>query len=166
MGMIAPVAVDHRQRVLRALGVVPYVRRARRQVVDDAPVGSTGNAALPPATEGSCPCVLVLPEGCTERQQRLLARVMQALGEGFAQAPRVVVTGDELREPALHASAYLAFGEAQARALGRSLPAAVMADAEVLLLDDPRTLLQADGKRRLWQAVCGLRRHWRRSAAG
>lgn len=166
MNMAALSTVDHRQRVLRALGVTPYVRRARHGMVDDAPAGGVVNPAVPQAVAGSCPCVLVLPEGCTQRQQHLVTRVMRALGEGFAQAPRVIVTGGELHQPVPPASAYLAFGESQARALGRSLPAAVMAAAEVLLLDDPHALLQADGKRRLWQAIGGLRRHWRKLAAG
>lgn len=166
MSMAASTVADHRQRVLRALGVVPYVRRARQKTVADTPAGAAGNVAMPPTVAGLLPCVLVLPEGCTERQQHLLARVMQALGKGFARAPSVVVAGRDLHEPVPHASAYLVFGEAQARALGRSLPTAVMTAAEVLLLDDPQALLQGDGKRRLWQAIGGLRRHWRKTAAG
>lgn len=151
-----PLAAGRRQRILRALGVTPYALRERREV--DALPASKGDGT------GPVSCVLVMPEGCTERLQRLVMRVMQALGDGFAGAPRTVVKAGDLDAPVPTASAYLAFGETQARALGRSLPAAVMAAAEVLLLDEPQALLEAGGKRRLWQAVSGLRRHWRETA--
>lgn len=152
-----PLAAGRRQHILRALGVTPYVLRGRREA-DVLPAASEGDRA------GPVSCVLVMPEGCTERLQRLVMRVMQALGDGFAGAPRAVVKAGDLDAPVPTASAYLAFGETQARALGRSLPAAVMAAAEVLLLDEPQALLEAGGKRRLWQAVSGLRRHWRETA--
>ncbi len=150
-------AVEHRQRVLHALGVTTYVLRAR-----PGDARTPASATVPDAA--ACRCVLVLPEGATEDQQHFLDRVMQALGGDFAGARRVVVTAGELHGPVPEASAYLAFGEAQARALGRSLPAVTAAAAEVLLLDEPQALRGGDGKRRLWQAVRGLRRHWRDTA--
>ncbi|HET8553550.1 MAG TPA: hypothetical protein VFL78_01895 [Rhodanobacteraceae bacterium] len=156
MSASMPLAAGRRQHILRALGVTPYALRGRREV-DALPVPEGDGA-------GPVSCVLVMPEGCTERLQRLVMRIMQALGDGFAGAPRVVVKAGDLDAPAPAASAYLAFGETQARALGRSLPTAVMAAAEVLLLDEPQALLEAGGKRRLWQAVSGLRRHWRETA--
>lgn len=158
MNTSMPHAVDHRQRILQALGVMPLALRRRQATMVEPPE----NHAM--GTIGSTPCVLVMPEGGTERQQRLVMQAMQALGGGFARAPRMTVKAGELDEPVPPASAYLVFGESQARALGRSLPTAVMAAAEVLLLDEPQTLLEAAGKRRLWQAVSGLRRHWRETA--
>lgn len=158
MNASMPHAADHRQRILQALGVMPLALRRRQAATAEPPENRIMGAV------GSTPCVLVMPEGGNERQQRLVTRAMQALGGGFARAPRVVVKAGELDEPVPPASAYLAFGDAQARALGRSLPTAVMAAAEVLLLDEPHILLEAAGKRRLWQAVGGLRRHWRKTA--
>ena len=58
-----------------------------------------------------------------------------------------------------HAPAYLVFGQAQAHALGRALPASVMRDAHIVLADTPAEILaQANSKRRLWQALRTLRR--------
>ncbi|HET6588263.1 MAG TPA: hypothetical protein VFG67_10905 [Oleiagrimonas sp.] len=156
MNTSMPLAAGRRQHILRALGVTSYALRGHRGV--DALPSSEGDDT------GPVSCVLVMPEGCTERLQRLVMRVMQALGGGFAGAPRAVVKAGELETPVPPASAYLAFGEAQARALGRSLPTEVMTAAEVVLLDEPQALLEAGGKRRLWQAVSGLRRHWRETA--
>lgn len=154
-----PLAAGRRQHLLRALGVTPLALRGRREP-DAVPITEGRQDDV----SGPAVCVLVMPEGCTERLQRLVVRVMQALGRGFAGAPRAVVKAGELDTPVPAASAYLAFGEAQARALGRNLPTAIMAAAEVVLLDEPQALLEAGGKRRLWQAVGGLRRHWRETA--
>jgi ABC-type uncharacterized transport system ATPase subunit len=53
----------------------------------------------------------------------------------------------------------LTFGQAQAQALGRQLPLAVMQQAHIVLVDEPRVVLTAaSGKRRLWMAMRGLRR--------
>ena len=58
-----------------------------------------------------------------------------------------------------HAPAYLVFGQAQAHALGRALPAQVMRDAHIVLADAPADILaQSVAKRRLWQALRTLRR--------
>jgi len=57
------------------------------------------------------------------------------------------------------AQAYLVFGEAQAHALGRALPAAVMHQAQIVLADEPALVLtSADAKRRLWNALRSVRR--------
>jgi len=55
--------------------------------------------------------------------------------------------------------AYLVFGQAQAHALGRELPAAVMNQAQIVLADEPsQVLANGGGKRRLWTALRQLRR--------
>ena len=57
------------------------------------------------------------------------------------------------------ALAYLVFGEAQAHALGRALPAAVMHQAQIVLADEPAWCWRSAGaKRRLWSALRSLRR--------
>ena len=136
----------HRTRVLRALGVVPWRRRAMA-------------AVEPPATmelPSSTSVVVVLPQGCTVRELDLLGRALCAFGPNLARAPRIEVT-DATQVP--HAQAYLVFGQAQAHALGRALPADVMRDAHIVLADAPNELLsQAASKRRLWHALRSMRR--------
>jgi ABC-type lipoprotein export system ATPase subunit len=57
------------------------------------------------------------------------------------------------------ARAYLVFGEAQAHALGRALPAAALHRAQIMLADEPATVLtSAAAKRRLWNALRNVRR--------
>ncbi|HEX7338351.1 MAG TPA: hypothetical protein VF271_00285 [Rhodanobacteraceae bacterium] len=147
-------SVEHRQHVLRALGVTPY--RLRREMA----ARSTTETAATAAGDGPAACVWILPSGCDARQSALLEHIKHALGPVFAQAAQIEVVGDELATQPPAARAYLALGEAQARALGRVLSVDVMARAEVVLLDRPDALLRAEGKRRLWQAVAGLRRRW------
>jgi hypothetical protein len=51
------------------------------------------------------------------------------------------------------------FGEAQAHALGRGLPVAVLQRAQIVLVDDlAQVLAEAGAKRRLWGALRRLRR--------
>lgn len=158
---------DHQLRVLRALGVTSYGLRAPFGSKQAEPDIHEASPSIPMATSGDVPeCVLVLPADCNARDRAQVQRVMQALGGVFAQAPQVDVVADELQTTPPSARAYLAFGETQARALGRSLSTDVMAQAEVLLLDTPEALFQPAGKRRLWQAIGGLRRHWRGMAEG
>ena len=58
-----------------------------------------------------------------------------------------------------HAPAYLVFGQAQAHALGRALPAKVMRDAHIVLADAPADILaRGSCKRSLWHALRSLRR--------
>jgi hypothetical protein len=152
--MMAAVRTRHvdgvrRQRVLRALGVTPWRLRAR--AVTTLPAHAT--------------CVLVLPAGCAARQLDLLARALGAFDAALARAPRIEVVAGSLREPAPVAAAYLAFGAAQAQALGRGLPSATAAAAEVVLLDEPAAFFTADAKRRSWHALKLLRRNLRAGAA-
>lgn len=150
------VSVAHRARVLRALGVTPWVWRglARDAAADDAkrPDAAMGAVTAPHL------CVVVLPEVCSTRELDLLGRALHTGGAALARAARVSVSGAQLVDvPA--ASAYLVFGEAQAQALGRCLPVEVLQHAQIVLVDDlSQVLLNAGAKRRLWGALRGLRR--------
>jgi hypothetical protein len=156
MTLRQPVAASQRVRVLRALGVTPWVQRAERGVpVTDAVESelSTHDLAVGVA------CVVVLPEGCSTRELDLLGRLLNACGTTLARAARVRVVGGQLTADVPHARAYLVFGEAQAHALGRTLPAAVMHRAQIVLADELALVLTgADAKRRLWSALRNLRR--------
>lgn len=141
-----------RARVLRALGVMPWVRRAPSLAVapgHDEPVATTGVAA----------CVVVLPQGCGTRELDLVGRALGACGAVLARAARITVSGGQLVGEVPMARAYLVFGETQAHALGRALPAEVMRDAQIVLADEPALVLaSAEAKRRLWNALRSLRR--------
>jgi hypothetical protein len=144
-----------RQReVNRLLGVSPMRLRSRSPVMADSAAAATGQVATAPGAA----CVLILPAGCSPGALDMLGRAVQAYGPTLARAARIEVRGGRLTDvPA--ARAYLAFGSEQAQALGRELPAAVLAAAEVVLVDPP-TALQGDGaaKRRLWTAMRTVRR--------
>jgi hypothetical protein len=100
--------------------------------------------------------VVVLPAGCTVRELDLLGRALCAFGPNLARAARIEVT-EAMQVP--HAQAYLVFGQPQAHALGRALPADVMRDAHIVLADAPHELLsQALSKRRLWHALRSMHR--------
>ncbi len=146
-----PAGPSHRSRVLRALGLTPWVRRAM-------PGGSAAGMPQADAAAGVA-CVVVLPAGCSTRELDLLGRALTAGGALLARAARVSVSGAQLATPVPEARAYLVFGEAQAHALGRCLPAAVMQQAQIVLADEPALVLtRADAKRRLWSALRSLRR--------
>jgi hypothetical protein len=145
----------HRTRVLRALGVVPW----RRRVMAAMPELSIAEPAADYAANAAV--VVVLPPGCAVREHDLLGRALCAFGPQLARAARVEAS-DTMQVP--HARAYLVFGQAQAHTLGRALPADVMRDAHIVLVDAPTEILgQAAAKRRLWQA---LRSVYRALASG
>ncbi|WP_266158170.1 hypothetical protein [Dyella silvatica] len=141
----------HRARLLRALGVTPWVRRqaAVAQALIEAP-----SIAAAPAGE----CVVLLPAGGLPRALDLLGRALCAYGPSLARAARIeVADGRLLNVP--EARAYLVFGQAQAHALGRELSAEVLNRAHIVLADEPGEVLSsAVGKRRLWSALRSLRR--------
>jgi len=150
MNMAAVASADHRQRVLRALGITPWVRRT------SAPVSPV---AQPAEATDLTECVVVLPAGCAARELDLLGRALHSFGALLARAARVHVHDGALTGvPA--ARAYLVFGQAQAHALGRQLPAAAMHRAHIALVDlPPGPLLGgAAAKRQLWIAMRNLRR--------
>ncbi|HUB91733.1 MAG TPA: hypothetical protein VMA74_18585 [Dyella sp.] len=143
----------HRARVLRALGVVAWRRRAA-----SAPAAAAVPSVEPSSLPAKASVVVVLPPGCAVRELDLLGRALSAFGAQLARAPRIeAADGDAMQVP--HVPAYLVFGQAQAHALGRALPAQVMRDAHIVLADTPADILtQASAKRRLWQALRSLRR--------
>lgn len=144
----------HRDRVLRALGVTPWVRRAM-------PAGEATRTDSPArgSSASEVACVVVLPQGCDTRELDLIGRALNTGGAVFARAARLVVSDGQLPADVPAAQAYLVFGEAQAHALGRALPAAVMNRAQIVLADEPALVLtRADAKRRLWNALRSVRR--------
>lgn len=144
----------HRARVLRALGVVAW---QRRDLSATAPVEAAAPSEPQPLATAAG-VVVVLPPGCAVRELDLLGRALSAFGSQLARAPRIeALEGDAMQVP--HAPAYLVFGQAQARALGRALPAEVMRDAHIVLADAPADILtRGSSKRSLWQALRSLRR--------
>ncbi len=153
IGTHQSASTNHRDRVLRALGVTPWVRRAVPAVAE-----SPGAQVEIEAGDGVA-CIVVLPEGCSARELDLLGRALNACGATLARAARITTSGGQLPANLPEARAYLVFGEAQAHALGRSLPAAAMHQAQIVLADEPALVLTSAGaKRRLWSALRSLRR--------
>lgn len=154
MSMTAPAGADHRARVLRALGVTAWHRRAVTvaESVPDAVAPAEAASADAPA-----PCVVLVPAAATTRELDVLGRALLAAGGPLARAARIRVAAEQADIPV--ATAYLACGDAQAHVLGRSLPGDVTAAAQVVLADTPDRLLhEAAAKRRLWIALRTLRR--------
>ncbi|EIL99646.1 hypothetical protein RHOFW104T7_05900 [Rhodanobacter thiooxydans] len=144
----------HRARVLRALGVTPWQRRSAPAVA----VGEAGQE-YEPAEAAGVACVVVLPQGCSARELDLLGRALAICGAALARAARVTASDGQLATGVPEARAYLVFGEAQAHALGRALPAAAVRQAQIVLADEPALVLTSAGaKRRLWNALRSVRR--------
>ena len=102
---------------------------------------------------------MLLPDGCGARELDLLGRALAAYGPELARAGRILVKDGRPTAPVPPVRAYLVFGQAQAHALGRELPAAVMNRAQIVLADEPNEVLAGGaGKRRLWTALRQLRR--------
>lgn len=148
------VQLARRARMLRALGVTPWVRRENAAAAAQPAVESAHAPAPTPAS-----CVVVLPDGCAPRALDLLGRALSAYGPEVARAGRIMVKDGRPDTAVPPVRAYLVFGQAQAHALGRELPAAVMNQAQIVLADEPQQLLaDGAGKRRLWAALRQLRR--------
>lgn len=151
---MSPVAQNatraaRRARILRALDIVPWVQRSVATV-------ERSNDRL---ERGSVPCVVVLPAGCSTRELDLLGRALTAGGGSVARAPRLVVEQGKLPGAVPEALTYLVFGQSQAHALGRTLSAQAMHQAQIVLADEPALILSAaDAKRRLWSALRSVRR--------
>ncbi|WP_266180962.1 hypothetical protein [Dyella humicola] len=151
MAALAHASSAQRARVLRALGVTHWVRRVPSEVV-------AATTESVPAAAWSGECVVLLPAGCSQRELDLVGRALMTSGATVARAPRIEVSNGRLPS-APEARAYLVFGEAQAHALGRELPAATLSRAHIVLADEPAGVLaSAAGKRRLWNALRSLRR--------
>ena len=147
-------ATAHRERVLHALGLARWRRRQAPAAVPSAVIGG-----VPSAEVANAECVVLLPAACGARELDLLGRALNSGGATLARAARVRVQPGEAEIAVPHARAYLACGEAQAHALGRSLPMQVTAQAQIVLVDEPARLLDdAAAKRRLWIALRTLQR--------
>ncbi|RAO75621.1 hypothetical protein [Dyella jiangningensis] len=143
-----------RGRVLRALGITPWTQRN----VPAQVVAAATSEDVPATAMGTGECVVLLPAGCSPRELDLVGRALMSCGPALARAPRIEVSNGHLPK-APEARAYLVFGEAQAHALGRELPAAVLSRAHIVLADEPNGVLSSGaGKRRLWNALRSLRR--------
>lgn len=154
MAGLAQGSLPHRERVLRALGVTPWVRRT---VASSAPEPEAASVDVAPAIVAG-DCVVVLPAGCSPRELDLIGRALMTCGPAVARAARIEVSNGRLPVTP-EARAYLVFGEAQAHALGRELPAATLSQAHIVLADEPSSVLNSGaGKRRLWNALRALRR--------
>lgn len=150
------VSAAHRARVLRALGVTPWVRRSAPAAAP-GPTFDVRDRVVDASTSG-CHCVLVLPQESDARELDLLDRALASCGPALAHAPRVLVCDGQLAGVPT-ADAYLVFGEAQAHALGRTLAAEVLQRAQIVLVDALATvLIEPAAKRRLWMALRRLRR--------
>lgn len=152
-----PAIAQRRASVLRALGITPWVQReavAEALMDGHAPVSEVAQAAA-----GTPACVVLIPAGSDTRAMDLLGRALNACGAELARAGRISVANGQLSAPVAPAPVYLVFGQAQAHALGRELPAAVMSQAHIALADEPSLLLtDAASKRRLWAALRQVRR--------
>ena len=144
--------VSRRTRMLRALGVTPWVRRATT-LPNESLVEPIAAPAVAPAS-----CVVLLPDGCTARELDLLGRALATYGPELTRAGRILVRDGRPGSAVPPVRAYLVFGQAQAHALGRELPAAIMNQAQIVLADEPSQLADGGGKRRLWTALRQLRR--------
>lgn len=147
-------AADHRSTVLHALGITPW--RLRQAATDAAPepLAASANEAT-----GSARCIVLLPAVAGTRELDLLGRALTAAGAALARAARIRVPEGAGEVAVPQVAAYLACGEAQAHALGRSLSAQATAAAQIVLVDPPDRLLRdAGAKRRLWMALRTLRR--------
>lgn len=143
-----------RERLLKAMGVTPWRLRAAG-AVSVAEVEAANEVPFP--VEG-VHCIVILPSGCSQRELDLVGRALRALGPSTGRAARLEVGSQGLGQVPV-AAAYLVFGEEQARALGRDLPASVMSAAQIVLLDTPSALLTSGAaKRRLWNALRALGR--------
>ena len=156
--MNASAADDRRARVLHALGVTPWQLRAQAPAPAQVREATPGFRIQTEPTAATARCVVVLPEGCGARELDLLGRALTSYGAPLARAARITVRAGELVGPVPAVPAYLVFGEAQARALGRELPAAETRQAHIVLADEPAQLPTAAAKRRLWSALRQLRR--------
>lgn len=156
---MAAVPLDSRRRAaLQAMGITPWVMR-ERALAPPEPVVIDSGATSTRAARPSGRCVVLLPAGVDARALDLLGRALTACGAEIARAGRIRVTDGQLSDAVPHAPVYLVFGQAQAHALGRELPAAVMSEAHIALVDEPGPqLFGADGKRRLWAALRQARR--------
>lgn len=144
---------DRRERLLKAMGVTPWRLR-----VGDAVTMPAGGSANDAAADERVACVVILPAGASGRELDLVGRALRAFGPVTGRAARLEAGERGLGQVPV-AATYLVFGDAQAHALGRDLPAAVMSAAQIVLVDTPSAILaEAAAKRRLWNGLRTLGR--------
>jgi len=134
------------------MGVTPWTLRAAGGALPDG---------LPAANDEAggerVACVVILPVA-NERELEVVGKALRASGAVTGRAARLTVGASGLESVPV-AATYLVFGEAQARALGHQLPAAVMSAAHIVLVDPPGVIVaEAAAKRRLWNGLRALRR--------
>ncbi|UPG93420.1 hypothetical protein [Luteibacter aegosomatissinici] len=153
---MAAVSPARRERLLKVMGVTPW---RLRDVGAGAAVAGDRHHAVNEGGQGDrVPCVVVLPAGASERELDLVGRALRAFGPVMGRAARLEAGERGLGHVPV-AAHYLVFGEAQARALGHELPAAVMSAAQIVLVDPPAALVaDAAAKRRLWNGLRALGR--------
>ncbi len=153
---IRPLDAVARDRVLRALGVVPMALRALRR----PPASIPSLTPIVPASAVVDECItllLLLPAGTAAdaRQQALLRAAVACLPAPVQRAPWLEVDA----APPPRARAYLVFGSEALQALGRTLSAAEQQAACVIGVDAPALLLAEPARKRsLWRALKTLRR--------
>lgn len=152
-----PLDAMARDRVLRALGVVPMTLRVPRR--SPAPIPPSVASAPPPAAaDERIALLLLLPAGTAAdaRQHALLRAAVACLPAPVQRAPWLEV---DAAVPPPRARAYLAFGHEALQALGRTLSAAEQRAACVVGVDAPALLLAEPARKRsLWRALKTLRR--------
>jgi DNA polymerase III psi subunit len=149
-----PAIADRRERLLRVMGVTPWRLRVGEVVAGD----DAQSANADPGPGEHVGCVVILPAGSSARELDLLGKALRAFGPVTGRAARLEVGERGLGQVPV-AGAYLVFGEAQARALGRDLPAAVLSAAQIVLVDPPSAILaDSAAKRRLWNGLRALGR--------
>lgn len=142
-----------RDRLLKVMGVTPWRLRGA-SVVDDATTAGAANETAPGVSAtADVACVVILPVGASGRELDMVGRALRAFGPITARAARLEAGPAGLRDVPV-AAAYLVFGEAQARALGHVLPAAVLNAAQIVLVDTPAAIVgEPAAKRRLFNAL-------------
>lgn len=154
-----PLDAVARDRVLRALGVMPMTLRVPRR--SPASIPPSVASAPPPAAADeriALLLLLLLPAGTAAdaRQHALLRAAVACLPAPLQRAPWLEV---DAAVPPPRARAYLAFGHEALQALGRTLSAAEQRAACVVGVDAPALLLAEPARKRsLWRALKTLRR--------
>lgn len=151
-----PLDAVARDRVLRALGVMPMTLRVPRRSPASIPP-SVASAPPPAAVDERIALLLLLPAGTAAdpRQHALLRAAVACLPTPVQRAPWLEV---DAAVPPPRARAYLAFGHEALQALGRTLSAAEQQAACVVGVDAPALLLAEPARKRsLWRALKTLR---------
>lgn len=130
---------ERRLQQLQAMGIQPW--RLRRPPAE----------VQPALAESGVGCVVLVPVDCDLRIRDLLARALQAAGPVLARAGCISMNPAQMSAPP-PAAAYLLLDGRLEAAVAAARPQAVRHG-----LDHPQQLLDAQGKRRLWQCLRAIR---------